>query len=273
MPDRTPLALISVVSLQQLTTDELRHQIRGDNAAYRAGTPRVTDAEFDLKLVELRRRDAEAPELYDKGDPELLSLDNYPLEDWLERIRKVPTLVVQPKIDGCTLALRYVSGILTDAWNRSGKDLTALVRQIPAIPSVIEQGGIFEVHGELYGADKRYSQTDAAQAMRAVSLERKPTEKDPRTRRQLKFCAFRLYGAETDETRALRKLSQLGFEVPDNLVCPPSKIRQTFEEWRDKKRFTNWQCDGIVVKVHDHAIQKKLGQGSKVFNWALAIKP
>ena len=272
MPDRTPLPLIPVVSLQQLSTAELRHQIRGDNAAYRIGTPRVTDEEFDRKIIELRRRDPQAKELYDKGDPEMLSLDNYPFEDWLEKIRVTPSLVVQPKIDGCTLALRYVSGILTEAWNRKGKDLTALARQIPAIPSVIEQGGIFEVHGELYGIDKAHSQSDAAQAMRFTSLERKPTNKDPRTRRTLGFCAFRLYGATSNETIALGALAKLGFEVPDNLLCPAKQVRQVFEEWRDDKRFTKWQCDGIVVKVHDHATQQKLGQSDLCFNWALAIK-
>ena len=118
--------------------------MRQADAAYRAGNALMTDAEFDALCRELSVLAPFAPELHAPGGGvELLSLDTQPLEDWWTG---APVLV-QPKIDGAAVALRYVDGALDAAWTRSGRDCTAVLRDL--VPQQVEHAGELQVRGEL----------------------------------------------------------------------------------------------------------------------------
>ena len=244
--------------------EALRTQIRRADAAYRNGEPILTDSEYDGLEAELRALAPYAPELrYPGGGTALLSLDNCSLEDWYDYIKITPAVVVQPKIDGIAIAIRYKAGLLTDAWTRSGKCILDLIKEVSAIPNVINAGGDIEIHGELYGTTPGKSQTDAAQAARA----------NRSGGRKLTFAAYRLYGATGTESTSLDAISRLGINVVDSLLCTkPKEVLKLYNEWLDGRRFASYPCDGVVAKVHDHSTQATLGTGSRAPVWALALK-
>ena len=254
--------------------DALRTEIRRADAAYRAGTPLISDDEFDKLLAQLRILAPYAPELASPGGgTALLSLDNCSMADWYHSISIVPAVVVQPKIDGIAIAIRYTSGVLTDAWTRSGKCILPLVREVSAIPQIIREGGDIEIHGELYGTDFNRSQTDAAQAAAANTRRRKPTTTDKRVERKLDFYAYRLYTTGGTESTSLEFISRLGIKVVDSLLCTnPVEVARLHAKWLDGQLFTHWPTDGIVVKVHDSKLQQQLGTNSVAPRWALALK-
>ena len=105
--------------------------IRSLEAEYRRGYGEIPDHEFDEMAAareklkaKLRVVAAHAPEL---EEPEqsiaLLSLDNQPLEYWYSTLPVSTPMIVQPKIDGCSLGLRYVDGHLVHASKRCGSDV------------------------------------------------------------------------------------------------------------------------------------------------------
>ena len=244
--------------------EALRTQIRRADAAYRNGEPILTDSEYDGLEAELRALAPYAPELrYPGGGTALLSLDNCALEDWYDAITIQPAVVVQPKIDGIAVAIRYKSGLITGAWTRSGKCILDLIKSVSAIPNVINEGGDFEIHGELYGTDPGKSQTDAAQAARANAIGN----------RKLTFAAYKLHGASGSESTSLDRIGRLGINVVDSLLCTkPKEVLQVYNDWLDGRRFASYPCDGVVAKVHDHKLQATLGSTSRAPLWALALK-
>ena len=251
--------------------EALRTQIRRADAAYRNGEPILTDCEYDGLEAELRALAPYAPELkYPGGGTALLSLNNSTLDEWYDAINLTPAVVVQPKIDGIAIAIRYKAGVLTDAWTRSGKCIVDLIKQVPVIPKVINMGGDIEIHGELYGSGPAKSeqgrkvspQQQAAQSARANQLKYR-----------LAFDAYRLHGATGTESTSLDTISKLGIHVVDSLLCTkPKEVLQLHNKWLDGQLFTAWPTDGIVAKVHDLSLQAALGSGSRAPQWALALK-
>jgi DNA ligase (NAD+) len=244
----------------------LRAIVRDADAAYRAGTPLMSDAEFDSWLAELRNRAPHAPELQvPGGGTALLSLhacaDLDELTDWYASLPS-PVVVAQPKIDGCALALRYEGGRLAAAWTRSGACALPLARLVASIPETIHCAGVLEVHGELWADDRK--QSSAAAALR---------RKQP-SGAGLNFSAYRQPTATTLETITLSTLSNLGFSVPPTLLC--SSLQQAwnvFDAWIAGSEFSDYPCDGIVLKAASHAHQAALGASTRCPHWAVSLKP
>ncbi|MDP3716817.1 MAG: NAD-dependent DNA ligase LigA [Acidobacteriota bacterium] len=167
-------------------TDQLRQQIRRhEELYYLHAAPRVSDAEFDALMNELKAIEAAHPELVTPDSPTqrvggrpaegfvtvdhlqpMLSLDNAYNEEDLrafdERVRKglaldrSPGYVAELKIDGLSIALTYDHGRLVRGATRGdgsrGEDVTANVRTVRAIPLALKNGpeGRLEIRGEVY---------------------------------------------------------------------------------------------------------------------------
>ena len=267
--------LVSIASLRR----ELRQAnktIRSHEAAYRRGYAMIPDHEFDQMAAareklkaQLRVVAAHAPEL---EEPEqsiaLLSLDNQPLEYWYSTLPVATPMIVQPKIDGCSLGLRYLDGELVHASKRCGSDVRDVALTVPTIPRRIQVSGTVEIHGELHtldAADPRKSQKTAARALNHhVSND------------GLVFTAYRMVNPTGNEAGTLEFLRKLGFSTPDSLVCTyPQQVKQLHQRWLDGQLFSSYPTDGIVVKVYEHDLQRKMGvtNGSKPCPlWALALK-
>ena len=251
------------------SVESLRNQVRQADAAYRAGTPLMTDEAFDTLIAQLRSVAPHAPELQQPGGgTALLSLDCSDLGDWWNAT-KPEGVVVQPKIDGIALALRYEDGILTAAWTRSGKCALALALLVTDIPKRLSGvatalTGVFDVTGELWSDD--FKQSTPAAALRKKQL----------SGAGLRFTAYTAplsHTTRSDETSTIDLLSRLSFQVPDTLLCTKqAEVEQLHTAWLSGGAFRSWPTDGIVVKHLSHAAQADLGSTTRAPRWALALK-
>ena len=164
--------------------EHLRAEVARHNRLYHElDAPEIPDAEFDLMVNELRRLEAEHPELATASSSAqsvggvasatfapvvhavpMMSLDNAmdidELAAWGERVRRgldgePVRYVCELKIDGLAMSLRYEAGRLVSAATRGdgrvGEDVTANVRTIAVIPGSLDNApDVIEVRGEVY---------------------------------------------------------------------------------------------------------------------------
>ena len=219
--------------------------------------PVMTDAAFDQLVEELRAVAPHAPELLVPGGGRaLLSLDNRPVEEWWPGC----PVVVQPKVDGASVALRYFNGRLVAAWTRSGIDCTEVLRDV--VPKQVMVTDEFEVRGELWGLDGRQS-TPAAALRRGKAVSG-----------GLAYAAFGGAFQEATEVDAMAWLGELGFSCVDSLACTKlEEVQGLHARWRAGKLWNRpWPTDGVVVKVIDRDVQFQMGESSRAPWWALACK-
>tara|TARA_R100000353_G_scaffold2392_1_gene3530 strand:+ start:1023 stop:1796 length:774 start_codon:yes stop_codon:yes gene_type:complete len=251
-----------------VNVEELAQQIQKYDEAYRAGNPLISDALFDELKATLVNIDPKHPILLSPGGgTELLSLGNYSFITWYKDLPNNPPVIVQPKIDGCAVALRYKYGRLVKAWNRKGKDITLAMRTIKGLPQQIEIIDTIEIRGELYGlTGHTKSQRLAAGHMR----KKAPTGEG------LTFCAFEIMRKDKgNEINSLKLLLDQKFHVCGHIYIDSNviqKVKTLFEDWKDSLIFSRYPTDGLVVKVVDHKLQKELGSGSVAPRWAIAVK-
>ena len=251
-----------------VNVEELAQQIQKYDEAYRAGNPLISDALFDELRATLVNLDPKHPILLSPGGgSELLSLGNYSFISWYKDLPNNTPVIVQPKIDGCAVALRYKYGRLVKAWNRKGKDITASMRKIKGLPQQIEIIDTIEIRGELYGLTGHLkSQRLAAGFMR----KKAPTGEG------LAFCAFEIMGKdEGNEIDTIKLLLNQKFHVCGHIYIDSNviqKVKTLHEDWKDSLIFSRYPTDGLVVKVVDHKLQQELGSGSVAPRWAIAVK-
>lgn len=174
---------------EQRRINELRQAIdRWNYEYYILDAPTATDAEWDAAMNELRRLEAEHPELVSPDSPTqrvgaeaqssfaqfehvrpMLSLSNVfdeeELRAWADRAARFAgtddlRFVTEPKIDGLAVGVTYVDGAMTVAATRGngivGDDITANIRTIPSIPLRLRHSDRFavpsriEIRGEIY---------------------------------------------------------------------------------------------------------------------------
>ncbi len=163
---------------------QLRAELNQHNYNYYVlDKPTISDLEFDLKLKELEKLEAENPLFFDPNSPtqrvggeiiksfntvvhknRMYSLDNsYSKEDildWEKRIKKIigsdeVEYVCELKYDGASINLTYSNGVLQRAVTRGdgyqGDDVTANIKTIRSIPLVLKENLIdnFEIRGEI----------------------------------------------------------------------------------------------------------------------------
>lgn len=225
----------------------------------------MTDKQFDAAVQELRAVAPYAPELHRPGGGSaLLSLHNgdaEELEHWIATRGPQEPLCVSEKVDGCAIAIRYVDGVLSAAWSRSGKDATRLVSKVA--PKRLKQPLTIEVRGELYDAvDGR--QSVPAQALRNLS----------HTGEGLGFIAYTLVDADGDEFLTLERLSRLGFSVVTAICCTSvDEVLECHRRWKAGCfGRSDLPTDGIVIRIADHETQNSLGADKKAPRYAFAMK-
>ena len=251
------------ILLTQMSVASLRAEWRKADAAYRSGSPSMSDEEFDQLEEQLRAVAPHAPELQvPGGGTALLSLNNELFADWRYRLPAGIAFIVEPKVDGCAVALRYVNGRLAAAWTRSGRSAMPAIDLVESVPRTIKASGIVQVNGELYDVGVEKSQQNAAK-----SLNKKPNGDG------LAFMAYTLVDAKGDELASLQTMSKWGFIVPDALVCTrDSEVIALHRRWEAGDLFDSLPTDGIVVKILSHDLQRELGVTDRYPCWALAMK-
>ena len=235
----------------------------------------------------------------------MLSLDNaYNDEDlraFDERVRKglsieqSPAYVAELKIDGLSIALTYEDGRLVRGATRGdgtrGEEVTQNVRTVRAIPLSLRGGptGRIEVRGEVYLPKKNFEKINRQQEEAGEALYANPRNTaagtmrnlDPAlvAKRGLAAWMYQLVAAgefhdSPLHSETLKDLGRWGLPVePHWTKCEGiDEVIAFCESWRDQRGSLAFETDGVVIKLNDLALRKKLGFTSKFPRWATAFK-
>ncbi len=231
----------------------------------------------------------------------LMSLDNVfsteELQAWSVRAGRegTPRYLCELKIDGLAVALVYRNGKLergaTRGDGRQGEDITPNVRTLRQVPDRLTGDDVpplLEVRGEVFMATSDF----AAVNERLVADGKAPfanprnaaagslRQKDPRVtaRRPLSLTLHGIGAREgwepASQSEAYRQLAKWGlpisgrFEVFDDLDGALGYIAH----WGEHRHDVEHDIDGVVVKVDQVALQRRLGATSKAPRWAIAHK-
>ncbi len=235
----------------------------------------------------------------------MLSLSNAfdadDITDFDDRIRRYLGLTdeaplaytAEPKIDGLSLSLRYENGQLVQAATRGdgavGENVTANARTIEDIPeTLIDAPDILEIRGEVYMSHADFEALNARQAEAGAKTFANPRNAAAGSLRQLdssitktrplKFFAYAWgeISAPLSETQmgAIERLDRLGFTTnPLTRLCDgTSDLLSHYAAIEQQRASLGYDIDGVVYKVNDLDLQRRLGFRSTTPRWATAHK-
>ena len=300
----------------------LRREIaRHDRLYFVEARPEIGDADYDALYRELEALERAHPELADAASPTrrvggapataftqvrhalpMMSLDKVhtrsELADFAAFLRRqipdiVCTYVVEPKVDGVALSLRYEQGLLVRAATRGdgevGDDITANVKTIRVIPLRIETtAAVVEVRGEVYLPKVAFAELTRRQEAAGLPPFANPRNAaagslkllDPRevTRRPLSAI---LYGtgalegiAFETQVEMTEQFRRWGLPVTPRLwTCADmAEVLQALDELERLRHDFPFEMDGAVLKVNERRWHEPLGATAKSPRFARAFK-
>ena len=193
----------------------------------------------------------------------------------------------EPKIDGISASLTYKSGKLIRGLSRGngeeGEDITLNLKTISDIPHYIDQTDFpddIDIRGEVFIQNNDFEKMKDNFANPRNAASGSLRQKDPKKTSEipLKFVAY-TFGFSSDQTvdkqtNFLIKLKKWGFKTSElNKKITGIKDLLSNHQNIEKKRFElNYDIDGIVYKINDLKLQKRLGFVSNAPRWAIAHK-
>ncbi|BBZ07109.1 DNA ligase A [Mycolicibacterium doricum] len=239
----------------------------------------------------------------------MLSLDNVfdpdELAAWAERLKSEigadPHYLCELKIDGVALALVYRDGKLTRAATRgdgrTGEDVTLNARTISDIPERLTPSDEFpvprvlEVRGEVFFRVADFAELNAGLVAEGKAPFANPRnsaagslrQKNPAVtaRRKLHMICHGL-GRVTSPAGfgfaslhdAYRALKQWGLPVSEHTtrVQGLDAVTERIAYWGEHRHDVEYEIDGVVVKVDEFSLQRRLGSTSRAPRWAVAYK-
>ena len=202
-------------------------------------------------------------------------------------------LTAEPKIDGLSLSLRYENGVLVQAATRgdgeTGENVTENARTIGDIPQrLVGAPAVLEVRGEVYMSHADFAALNARQQESGDKTFANPRNAAAGSLRQLdaritaarplRFFAYS-WGALSEplaETQfaAIERLAALGFQTnPLTRLClTTSELLAHYRSIEAQRATLGYDIDGVVYKVNDLALQRRLGFRAATPRWAIAHK-
>lgn len=301
---------------------ELREQINyHSDRYYNQDNPEISDYEFDMLMRELKELEKEHPELVTEDSPTkrvggtakrtagvlvrhnvpMLSLqDVFSREEVCEFVEQMkeqldePEFVVEYKIDGLSMALRYENGALVTALTRGdgvnfGEDVTANARVISDVKTKLKDAPEYlEIRGEVYMKNEDFERVNEQQELLGKRLFANPRNCAAGTLRQLDsritkerglsmfvFNIQQVRGISIEtHTEGYDFLKKQGIPVIDNYrVCKTAdEVWAAIEAIGENRGNLGYDIDGAVVKINRYSDREKLGATSKVPRWAVAYK-
>jgi DNA ligase (NAD+) len=305
--------------------ETLRAEIRRhDHLYFVEDSPEITDEQYDALVRDLRELEAAHPELITPDSPTqrvgerplegfahvrhrlpMLSIDNtYSPADLREfdgRVRKLLgseayEYLVDPKIDGVAVALRYEDGRFVQGATRgdgvTGDDITQNLRTVRSVPLRLDGTdwpATLEVRGEVYWPRTDFERTNAQRIKAGEEPFKNPRNATAGTLKQLdarivgqRGLAFLAHGFGVLEPppnakthgQLIERLRTWGIPTsPHTRICPDIDAVIAFvEEWESRRRQLDYDTDGLVVKIDDLRQRADLGQTSKAPRWCMAYK-
>ena len=197
------------------------------------------------------------------------------------------TFSSEPKIDGISASLKYVNGIFVSGLSRGdgkiGEDITNNLKTIHDIPKKINKSNfpkILEIRGEVYISKSDFKKIDKNFANPRNAAGGSLRQKDYRETKKipLKFLAYGFGLVEPKnfkkQSEYLKLLKEWGFKTStyNNLVSGVEEISNNHKIIEKKRSEINYDLDGLVYKVDDLHLQKRLGFVSNSPRWAIAHK-
>ncbi|MCB1210071.1 MAG: NAD-dependent DNA ligase LigA [Verrucomicrobiales bacterium] len=303
--------------------NELRRELNYHNRLYYVeARSEISDQEFDAKLRELQAIEAEHPSLLTADSPTqrvggapiegftqirhavpMMSLDNTYSEQELVAFfarlqkglgREKVRCVVEPKVDGVAITVRYENGALKHGATRGdgqmGDDVTVNLRTIKSVPLRLPTEGpqTFEVRGEVFmpkaGFAKLNEERDEAGEARfanprnATAGTLKQLDSRIVAKRPLDIVFYGLAdaaGADVPTQSAVYELlARAGLRKADIVWHADSveDLLKAIRELDERRKTLPYETDGAVIKVDSFADQRDLGATSKSPRWAIAYK-
>ena len=317
IPENVPIPVIK-------RYDELRAEVeRHTRLYYLEAKPEITDLEFDALMRELQELEEEHPALATPDSPTrrvggaplpgfetvehevpMLSIDNTYSEADIrafdERVRKglgageTPAYVVELKIDGVAISLRYEQGVLIRAATRGdgerGDNVTENVRTIRTLPLRLEGAppAVFEVRGEVFMQNAELVRLNKIREEAGEAPLANPRNTtagtlkllDPKqvAQRRLDIVLYDiapLPGATlTSHWETLNTLQRCGLPVNEHRrqCATIDDVIGVCAEWETRRRTLNYEIDGMVIKVDSAEQRRRLGATSKSPRWVIAYK-
>jgi DNA ligase (NAD+) len=201
--------------------------------------------------------------------------------------------VAEPKIDGLAISLIYRDGVLERGATRGngeiGEDVTHNLRTIGAIPLRVEGAPpLLEVRGEIYMSLPDFAALNERRAEAGLSTFMNPRNSAAGTIRQLdpQLAAERplsmwCYAIGVTEGlelgshwEALEWLREHGFRVNGDVkrLDTEDEVVAQCLSWQERRGTLDFEIDGVVVKVDDFELQRRLGAVYRDPRWAIAWK-
>ena len=201
--------------------------------------------------------------------------------------------VTEPKIDGLAISLVYEDGVLVRGATRGdgevGEDVTENLRTVKAIPLRIEDAPpLLEVRGECYLPRKAFAELNERRAAAGEPTFANPRNSAAGSIRQLdtKLTAQRplsmwsyaigaLEGIEFESHyESLMWLKERGFKVNDGIErhTDLDAVVAACQGWEERRESLDFEIDGVVVKVDDLDLQRRLGVVGREPRGAIAWK-
>ena len=301
----------------------LRREINHHNHLYYLDArPEITDQQFDALLRELQEIEAAHPGLITPDSPTqrvggapiegftqiqhsapMMSLDNTYSEEELrsfyQRVikglaREEVPCVIEPKVDGVAVTVRYENGHLkygaTRGDGRTGDDITANLKTIRRLPVTLPADApqTFEVRGEVFmtraGFKKLNDEREEAGEQRFANPRNATAgtlkQLDPRiaAKRPLDIVLYGLAdpaeAGVNSQTEVYELLKKAGLPGPSRIweASNADGVIAAIHELDAFRHSLPYETDGAVVKIVSFDDQRELGSTSKAPRWAIAYK-
>ena len=293
---------------------------RHDRLYYVEARPVIGDRDYDLLYEELLRLEREYPQFLDpnsptqrvsgapvagfaqvKHDPPMQSLDKThskaDLADFDAMVRKEAegfTYLVEPKVDGVSISLRYEGGRLVRAATRGngvvGDDVTQNVRTIRSVPLTLPEGAPaeLEVRGEVYMTRDGFVKLNAreeesgrepfANPRNACAGSLKQLDPKEAASRPLDIVVYNAGGAGCDgfasHSEMIAAFRGWGFPTaPWSKSCATmQEVFAAIDELEGLRHSFRFEIDGAVVKIDERRFYSVLGATAHGPRWARAYK-
>lgn len=303
---------------------ELRRAINRHNRLYYVeAKPEISDAEYDALYHELEALETRYPNLKTPNSPTqrvggepltgfesvrhtvpMMSLDNtYNRQELIEfdrracKLAQVESLayVLEPKVDGVAVSLRYEKGSLVVGCTRGdgyvGDDITANLRTIKSIPLKLEDAeppAVIEVRGEVFMDKNGFLRMNESRREKGLEPFANPRNAAAGS---LKLLDSRLVADRPLDAvfYAVGELDGVGFDYHEELLLRLKRLglKTTPRFWKCRNIHTAlekldelekirsefpFETDGGVIKVNDRSLYETLGATAKSPRWAVAYK-
>ena len=301
---------------------ELREKIAyHSDRYYNQDNPEITDYEYDMMMQELKALEKAHPKLVTPDSPTqkvggtakrtagvlvrhnvpMLSLqDVFSKEEIYEFVAQMkeqlkdPEFVVEYKIDGLSMALRYENGELVLAETRGdginfGEDVTANAKVISDVKKKLKSAPEYlEVRGEVYMTNAAFDAVNEKQELLGKKQFANPRNCAAGTLRQLDSSVTKernlsLFIFNIQDVRGMQfETHTEGYEflkkqgikvINDYKVCKTAdEVWEAITAIGENRGNLAYDIDGAVVKINRYADREALGATSKVPRWAIAYK-